>query len=184
MRNLPLRVALGVACALACAAAPTAARANTPGLQVFAGLSAGGVQRVSFDNPECLRCPEYGTPAARSLDGPVYTFAVGVGGTEGRFRGGAEVVGMIGTGTDVTGGYAGLLTYAGFEVHRTIAQAGVGIGIPWITDGDRWGKTWDGNVHLRVGVRVTKSLVLITRGDLLRDSRLGSVVTAGVEWSP
>jgi len=184
MRNRPRRVALGVACALACATAPATARADNTGLQVFAGLSAGGVQRVSFDNPDCIRCTEFAAPAARVLDGPVYTFAVGLGGTEGRFRGGAEVVGMIGSGSGVAGGFAGLLTFAGFEIHRTIAEAGVGVGVPWITDGDRWGRTLEGNVHLRVGVRMTDTLVLITRGDLLRDSRLGSVVTAGVEWSP
>ena len=184
MRNPIRRVALGVACTLACAGTPTAARANGPGLQIFAGLSSGGVQRVSFDNSDCIRCMEFAAPAARSLDGPVYTFAFGLGGGEGRFRGGAELLGMIGSGAGVTGGYTGLLTYAGFEIHRTIAQAGVGVGIPWITDGDRWGRTLEGNVHLRVGVRMTDEFVLVTRGDLLRDSRLGSVVTAGLEWSP
>jgi hypothetical protein len=184
MRKQIRRVALGVACALACALASPAAHAQGPGLQLFAGLSSGGVQRVSFDNPDCVRCIEFTAPAARSLDGPVYTFALGLGGTEGSFRGGAELVGMIGSGTGVTGGYTGLLTFAGFEYHRTIAQAGVGIGVPWITDGDRWGRTLEGNVHLRVGVRVTDEFVFVTRGDLLRDSRLGSVVTAGLEWSP
>jgi hypothetical protein len=177
------RVALSAACALAVGGAPAGAGADGPGLQVFAGLSAGGVQRVSFENPDCVRCLDYAAPAARSLEGPVYTLAFGVGGTERWFRGGAEIVGMVGSGPGVTGGYAGVVTYAGFETRRTTAQAGVGIGVPWITDGHRWGTTLDGNVHLRVGVRVTDHFALITRGDLLKDSRLGSVVTAGLEWA-
>ena len=120
----------GLALALAlCAGGSGTARADRPGIQVFAGVSSGGVQRVSFDNSDCIRCMEFSVPAARSLEGPVYTFALALGGTEGRFRGGAEVMGMIGSGAGVTGGYAGLLTYAGFEIHRTIAQAGVGVGI-------------------------------------------------------
>ena len=181
-RGRAIRVAVAAVC-LSWVANPGSAHANEAEMQLFGGLSTGGVEHVAFDYYDCTHCPiKSATP--RLLDSPLYTFAFGWVGNQGRVRGGAEVVTMIGSGDQITGGYAGFVTYAGFETHRAIAQAGVGLGIPWITDGDRLGVSFDGNIHVRLGARVTDRVVLITRGDLLRWSHLGRVVTVGLQWTP
>ena len=175
--------ALCLLCALTCLALPATAAAESAQMQFFAGFSGGGIDRVRFAYDDCTNCKTEVTTEPMT-DVSFYTFAFGWVGGEGRVRGGGEIVSMIGSGDDHTGGYAGVVTYAGFESGHVIAQAGFGLGVPWITDGDHLGVNVDGNIHLRLGARLHDNLVLITRGDLLRWSRLGQVVTVGLQWTP
>jgi hypothetical protein len=175
--------ALGLMCALTCLALPATASADSARTQLFAGLSSGGIERVRFAYNDCTNCKTEVIPQPMA-DVSFYTFAFGFTGSEGLLRGGGEVVSMIGSGNDHTGGYAGVVTYAGFESGRVLAQAGFGLGLPWITDGDSLGVNVDGNIHVRLGARLREDLVLLTRGDLLRWSRLGQVVTVGLQWTP
>ena len=109
---------------------------------------------------------------------------VGLVGTEGSIRGGAELLTLFGHRADATSGYSAFITYAGADFGVGFIQAGFGLGSFW--GGDRRGlDRVAGTAHSELGVRLAEGIAVLVRGDvLLGDEIINPVATLGLQWIP
>lgn len=114
----------------------------------------------------------------------VLMLGVGVAGSEGRIRGGAELLSLVGRRGDATSGYTGLVTYAGGDLGAGFVQTGLGLGSFW--GGERRGlDRLAGAAHGEIGVRLGGQLAVLVRGDLLVGRELvAPIASVGLQWAP
>lgn len=164
-----------------------AAQADTPDVFVFGGPSVTTSTSSSLAPAKevelCRRCagdPESaGSASARAL----VMLGIGIVGTEGRLRGGVELLSFV-TASEPISGYSAVATYAGVDLGRAFLQSGLGIGRYWgprAEDGDRIA----GIAHVELGVRLLPGFSVLARGDLLLAREETSLVgTLGLQWVP
>ncbi len=157
-----------------------------PQLVLMAGTSRGGdAQLLPGTVTPCPACLGAGIePPTTAGDGQLATLALGLIGTEGLVRGGGELFTILGLGERTTG-YAGLVTYAGFDQGRLFAHAGLGIGSYW---GDGRAGTLAavaGDARAEIGLRLHARWLAVGRADyLLNDISATTVGTLAVQYIP
>lgn len=164
-------------------------RAPGPRWYVVGGLGASPVVSPAADSPAG---GALAPASSRQPDGPdrrlatrgLAVLAVGMAGSEGPLRGGAEVVSLLGALGETPSGYTALVTYAGGDFGGGFAQLGLGLGGLW--GGDRAGlDRVAGIVRGELGARLSDGVALVVRGDLLLGSELVSpIASVGLQWIP
>jgi hypothetical protein len=182
----------GVAVAAIVVAAPSAARADLDDVDVvvYAGVGSGGAAMgddtgTPAPEPTCSGCERRSLevpPARRDEDDRIGVFAIGLAGTEGRVRGGVEVISTLRF-DDRAAGHTALVTSAGLDRGRAFAMAGLGVGAYW-GDARALGRL-AGNAHAALGIRLSRRVVLLGRADVLINDELAlPLFSVGLQWAP
>jgi hypothetical protein len=178
---------VGVAAALLLLGPAGGATAG-PAAVVLAGTSRGGdAQLLPRAEPaSCGACFAGGpSPPATSGGGQLATLGVGLVGTEGRARGGAELFTILGMTEHTTDGFTGVVTYAGLDQGRVFAQGGLGLGSYW---GHGRAGTLDalaGDARGELGLRLHPQWLVVGRADFLLNSISGAAVgTLALQFIP
>lgn len=175
----------GVVLALACSASP--ARADAEWI-VVAGTSHGGGPHLSGTGEAAplgqrpVSGESVSTPSDREVR--LATIAIGLAGSEGRVRGGGELMTVLGFAGD-TAGYTAFVTYAGVTGRRLFAQTGLGLGMLWGRPADDRGfvDRLAGDLRVEIGVNLHDQWMVVGRGDLIvGQAALEPVATLALQW--
>jgi hypothetical protein len=167
------------------AAAGTAAA--EPRLVLMAGTSRGGdAQLLPHHESSCGVCfAGGGSQPMTPAEGSLATLGLGVIGTEGRARGGAELFTILGMTQDHTDGFAGVVTYAGLDIGRVFAQTGLGVGSYWGSGRAGSLAAVAGDARAELGVRMHPQWLVVARGDyILNDISASTVGTLALQFIP
>jgi hypothetical protein len=176
---------------IALVATPSIAAAEIPDWFITGGPGVGRTSALILPGDAGSRAPtsaEPGvfepTPAGADGRARLLMLGVGMAGTEGSIRGSAEIMTLVGRRADAISGYTAVVTYAGADFDIGFVMSGLGIGSYW--GGDRRGlDRIAGTAHGELGVRLSRRVAVVIRGDLLLGSEIvNPVAVLGLQWAP
>lgn len=152
---------------------------------VFGGPSVSASDTLEAPRFDCALCETSGNRGSDSANtNPLVSLGAGLVGTEGRLRGGAEVLTIMAAGRS-TVGYTGFLTYGGVDSGRLFVQTGLGIGAYWGARNDPETSRIAGIAHAELGLRLTDGFSVLARGDFLLGRETSNAIgTLGLQWVP